>query len=270
VTAGTIDPTATPTVTPAVTNTPIATNTPAGGSTATSTPGGPTNTPTATNTPGGPTNTPTATNTPNPWSTGVRVDDSIETNSANGARISVDPSGNAYAVWTDNRNGNSDIYFSYRPSGGNWGANVRVDDASVTTPVYDTRIAVDSSGNAYAVWADDRNGGSYFDIYFSYRPSGGNWGTNVRINDVIGRHCGVEGGPDISVDSSGNAYVVSSTVDIYFSYRPSGGSWGTGERVSDLGDGWYPCVSEDSSGRVYAIWQESKNGNEHIYFSIRE
>ncbi len=58
VTAGTIDPTATPTVTPAVTNTPTVTNTPAGGVTATSKPGGPTNTP------GGPTNTPTDTPTP--------------------------------------------------------------------------------------------------------------------------------------------------------------------------------------------------------------
>ena len=58
VTAGTIDPTATPTVTPVVTNTPTVTNTP----------GGPPNTPTATNTPGGPTNTPTATNTPG-WPT---------------------------------------------------------------------------------------------------------------------------------------------------------------------------------------------------------
>ncbi|MEQ8187681.1 MAG: carboxypeptidase-like regulatory domain-containing protein [Candidatus Eremiobacterota bacterium] len=54
VTAGNIEPTATPTVTPAVTNTPTVTNTP----------GGPTNTPTSTNTPGGPTNTPTSTNTP--------------------------------------------------------------------------------------------------------------------------------------------------------------------------------------------------------------
>jgi len=65
VTAGTIDPTATPTVTPAVMNTPNATNTPGG---PTNTPGGPTNTPTVTNTPGGPTNTPTATNTPG-WPT---------------------------------------------------------------------------------------------------------------------------------------------------------------------------------------------------------
>ncbi|MEQ8224923.1 MAG: hypothetical protein ABRQ37_21565, partial [Candidatus Eremiobacterota bacterium] len=172
VTAGTIDPTATPTVTPVVTITPTATNTPAGGATATSKPGGPTNTPGATNTPGGPTNTPTATNTPGGsatpyWRTNIRVDDGPITDSASQSNIAVDSSGNAYAIWHDNRNGKNHIYFSYRPSGGSWGTNVRVDDATGTHYAYAPDIAVDSSGKAYAVWYDNRTGNNH--IYFSIR-----------------------------------------------------------------------------------------------------
>ena len=43
--------------------------------------------------------------------------------------IGVDAAGNAYAAWTDTRNGDSDVYFAYRPAGGAWGANC----ASTTT-----------------------------------------------------------------------------------------------------------------------------------------
>jgi len=85
--------------------------------------------------------------------------------------IALDSSGNAYAVWKDFRNGDYDIYFSYRPAGGDWGPNVKVNDDAGTSTQWFPAIAVDGRGNAYAVWMDERKGN--FDIYFSYRPAEG-------------------------------------------------------------------------------------------------
>jgi len=60
-----------------------------------------------------------------------------------------------------------------------WVAGERVNDDSGTALQDRPDIAVDSAGNAYAVWRDLRNGtynGQWdLDIYFSYRPAGGKW-----------------------------------------------------------------------------------------------
>ncbi len=66
--------------------------------------------------------------------------------------LGMDGSGNLYALWVDYRNGNAYIYFAYRPAGGNWGANVKVNDDAGRAPQTNPAIAVDDSGNAFAVW----------------------------------------------------------------------------------------------------------------------
>jgi len=97
----------------------------------------------------------------------MRVDDTSGSQTADYPRIALDSSENAYVIWRDNRNGAYDVYFSYRPSGGSWQTNIKVDDVPMGSgyPWYPS-IAVDSSGNAYAVWDEDRATGTN-DIYFS-------------------------------------------------------------------------------------------------------
>ena len=90
------------------------------------------------------------------------------------ATIGVDSGGNAYAVWSDRRNGFSDIfddiYSAYRPAGGSWGANILINDdgGGYPTQTYPD-LAVDSDGYAQAVWMDMRN--ENWDIYFSTTAS---------------------------------------------------------------------------------------------------
>jgi hypothetical protein len=211
------------------------------------------------------------------WSANVRVDDDGPGGDQGQASIAVDPSGNAYAVWTDFRSGvDRDIYFSYRPAGGPWGGNVKVNDDVGTANQFWPSIAVDPSGNAFAVWYDFRSGTSS-DIYFSYRPAGGSWGPNVRVDDdTTGSN---QFHPSIAVDPSGNAYVVwhdwraGTNQDIYFSYRPAGGSWGPNVRVDDDttgSDQRSPSIAVDPSGNAFAVWFDLRSGtSSDIYFSYR-
>jgi len=193
------------------------------------------------------------------WGANVKVNDDAGTENQGVPDIAVDASGNAYAVWDDYRNGGSDIYFSYRPFGGSWGANIKVSDDGGTWPA----IAVDANGNAYAVWQ------SRYDIYFSYRPAGGSWGTDVKVNDDPGE--AENKFPAIAVDSSGNAYAVwedwrNGEGDVYFSYRPVGGSWGTNVKLNDgPGIPYYPgpsavpgppAIAVDGNGNAYAVWMD--------------
>jgi hypothetical protein len=209
------------------------------------------------------------------WGSNVKVSDDPGTAYQLVPSLAVDPSGNAYAVWEDNRNGNSDIYFSYRPAGGAWGSNVKVNDDPGSAIQYWPSLAVDPSGNAYAVWEDQRNGNG---IYFSYRPASGSWCPNIKVDDaagdpVLNRYSTTS----IGVDATGNAYAVwadgrNGNYDIYFSYRPAGGSWGPNIKVNDdagTAEQQRPSVAVDPSGNTYAVWDDERSGSEDIYSSYR-
>jgi len=187
--------------------------------------------------------------------------------------IAVDNAGNAYAVWTDTRSEGTDIYFSYCPYQGNWSANVRVNDDFGSGSQSSPAIAVDNAGNAYAVWTDSRNGSGNSDIYFSYRPAGGVWQTNIRVNDSPVATYRYK--PDIAVDNNGAAYAVwadkrTGNSDIYFSHWLPGGSWGPNVRINDdsgTAGQWDPVIAIDNNGNAYAVWDDTRTENAGIFFS---
>ena len=61
------------------------------------------------------------------WSANLFINDAY-TGTRSYPMLAVDRAGNAYAAWYDTRYGHDDIYFSYRPAGGSWGANVAIND----------------------------------------------------------------------------------------------------------------------------------------------
>jgi hypothetical protein len=93
------------------------------------------------------------------WSDPVHVDDdpgSVTSSSWPVPAIEVDAANNAYVAWADARNGDSDVYFAYRPAGAGWSANVRVNDDLGAAMQGGPDLAVDLAGNAYAIWYDHR------------------------------------------------------------------------------------------------------------------
>jgi hypothetical protein len=223
-----------------------------------------------------PTVTPEATATPTPtpgyWGANIKVSDVSNVPIGAFPRIAVDTSGNAYAVWADNRNGNMDIYFSYKPSGGTWGANVRVDNDSTGNDAKEPDIAVDVGGNACAVWVDHRDGALSPHIYFARRPAGGIWQDHMKVDDnttpVIVRN------PAIAVSATGVPYVIwvdtrNTDPKIYFAYYNSG-MWNGNYAISTGGVfASSPDIAADASGNLYAVWSDRRNGNNDIYASYR-
>jgi len=97
-----------------------------------------------------------------------------------------DGKGYISVVWSDLRNGNSDIYFNYSVDNGvTWQASdKRLDtgDAMGASDSFDTQLISDGEGHIYTVWKDDRNGGG--DIYFNYSMDNGvTWqDSDIRLN----------------------------------------------------------------------------------------
>jgi hypothetical protein len=192
--------------------------------------------------------------------------------------LTVDGQSNAYAIWTDSRDGIAEVYFAYRPAQGQWGRNVIVNDDAERPVPGSARIAVDLSGNAFAVWAGERSGQS--DIYFAYRRAGGVWGPNVK---VIDRPSDGRGSPEIVVDAESNAYALWQEFhdcshgklvlsDAYFAVRPTDGAWGRPEQVSTNGrtvDMARLALAVDPPGDVYVAWQEKQGGTYSLKSACR-
>jgi M6 family metalloprotease-like protein len=216
-------------------------------------------------------------------------------------RVSTSTSaqGDAYAVWTAPATGSkgsigqqfitddeTDIYFTFRATDGSWEPPVKINhDPGVyhSSPA----IAVDGTGNAYAIWIASREPGYAADIYFAYRPhsavSGAEsgWSESLRVNDDQGDVAFVP--PALMVDLHGHAYAAwidgrGSRAAVYFAYLLPGTdagatrAWSANTLVSGNAEAAFfpPSVVADAQGNVYLAWQQGRRcSGVDIYFAGR-
>lgn len=195
-------------------------------------------------------------------------------------------------MWSDGRivwNNRRDVFFSYLPGGGTWTLSVQVNDLLNNDygsyRVGSPSIDVDGQGNVYVVWEDNRN--NYSDIYFSYRPAGGVWTKpNIKVNDDINDSTtrNQKSLPKITVDVTGNAYVIWEDTkifpgqtsgfgqrNIYSSFRAVGTGWAPSMRVND-DTGWAqrdtPAIAMNNFGDVFAIYSRSRSDGKSLFSSF--
>lgn len=210
------------------------------------------------------------------WSKNVQINDDTGSARQFAPAIAAGPDGSVYAVWVDQRYDNPDIFFSFRPPEGSWTENVKVNDEFATAwpSQSEPDLAVDRFGNAYAMWIDGRNLG-LSDVFFSFRPSGGTWSPNVQVDSEAGT--AQQHSPKIAVDGNGYAYAIWTDrryiqTDIYSSVRSPTGEWGVNIKVNDDLEWAYqdsPALTVDALGNIYAIWRDTREGNNQIYSSFR-
>jgi hypothetical protein len=189
------------------------------------------------------------------WSQPVNISNPLE-HSASPA-IAVDSLENNNVVWTDNTQGNYDIYFSRSSDGSEtWSQAVNISNSPGVSHRPD--IAVDHAGNIDVTWFDETS--SIYNIYFSRSTDDGlNWSQPV----IISNNLEYTASPDITVDSAGNIYVAWSAtsyygLDIYFSRASVDSlSWSQPVNIShNLNTSVYPAIEVDSAGNPNVVWYD--------------
>jgi hypothetical protein len=189
----------------------------------------------------------------------------------------VDSDGNIYVVWTDERNGDEDIYMQKLDSNGNriWTSD-KIINIETNNGQNSPAIAVDSNNYIYVVWTDNRSGDD--GIYMQKLDSSGNniWSADKRVNveTYANQHS-----PKITIDDSDNIYVVwvdnrnvnnNSNDDIYLQKLNTDGSkFSRDYRVNINNDASSQNMVDISINNNYPIvvWSDNRNDKHDIYFS---
>jgi predicted enzyme related to lactoylglutathione lyase len=199
--------------------------------------------------------------------TGWGAAEPIDTNDADGSsspQVAVDPSGNAIAVWHQWDAARRDIWANrFTPATG-WSVAERIETDGANDAA-GPHVAVDSSGNAIAVW--QQSDGTRSNIWANrFTPA-----TGWSVAETIEADDGNATGPQVVVDPSGNAIAVWTQSDgarfnIWANrFTPLAG-WGAAELIeADDGNATGPQVVVDPSGNAIAIWTQSDGTRFNIW-----
>ena len=122
------------------------------------------------------------------WANDVKINSNSGTSSRNSPAVAIDNDDNIYFSWTDERNGNADIYLAKYDSNGQplWTPdNLQVNAYANYNQSFPS-LAIDTSNNIYLSWTDERNGNQ--DIFAQKIDSNGNrlWAADMRVNINLG------------------------------------------------------------------------------------
>jgi len=168
--------------------------------------------------------------------------------------VTTDSQGNAFAVWAQANGAFDNIWAARYTPGGGWGTPQVIDDNSgnATEP----RIAVDSAGNAVAIWIRENIVSRRGVVAASY--SAGAWGAP---QDVEG-NAGNARAPQIGIDASGVARALWIQHDGNFervrSGRLQGGVWDMTSSSIDGGTGnaLDAQIQVFANGTALAVWSQ--------------
>ncbi|MGI9318418.1 MAG: Ig-like domain-containing protein, partial [bacterium] len=194
----------------------------------------------------------------------------IETDNAGIAsdpRVAIDSSGNAIAVWRQSDGTRFNIYANRYVTGVGWGTAGLIENNNVGDVFGIPEIAIDSSGNAMAVWI--QFDGIRNNVWANRYVTGGGWGTAVQIEfDVIG----TVGNPQVALDDSGNAMAVWIRSDGIRNnvwaghYVAATDSWGTAVMLNAImGSAFNPQVAVDPDGNAVAVWRQLDGALNNMY-----
>jgi hypothetical protein len=179
-------------------------------------------------------------------------------------QFGFDGSGNAIAVWEHQETGNN--IYSVRSSqfsavDNTWSPAVYLENELLSAR--DPQIAVDTSGNAIAVWQQRTDDGLFtYDIQVSrYTIADDTWSApqSIRNNPPF-----VSFLPQITMDSGGDAIVVWEQRDpgqdfqIWTNrFTVADGTWGTPMSIdAGTGDAYNAQIDVDAGGNVISVWQQ--------------
>ena len=199
-----------------------------------------------------------------------RVDTLIETDNSGSAtdpEVAIDTLGNALAVWSQSDGTRYNIWASRYTVGSGWG-EAEVIETDNAGDASGPQIAIDASGNGWAVWSQ-KDGGISSNIWLNRYTAGSGWGEAELIgNSNTGRAFS----PQIALDALGNALVVwvqsdgtgSSGYHIW-ARRYTNNQWGTAVAIENVGFVGNPRIAMDASGNAIAVWTRNDGAAYNIW-----
>ncbi len=174
-------------------------------------------------------------------------------------------SGNVlHVVWTDDRDGNFEIYYKRSTDGGvSWGSDTRLTNNSDISELPSLSV---SGLVVHVVWTDTRDGNA--EIYYKRSTDGGvSWGSDTRLTNAPNNSY------HSSVSVSGQVVHIvwrdfrDANLEIYYKRSTDGGtSWGADTRLTNnTSTSHYPSVAVSGSV-VHVVWADDRDGNNEIYY----
>ena len=195
------------------------------------------------------------------WSEDLR----LTNNTGSSEYPSVAVSGSeVHVVWTDNRDGDNEIYYKRSlDNGTNWSDDIRLTNSNGSS--YSPSIAVSNSG-VYLVWIDSRTGSD--EIFFKRSLDNGvNWSDDIRLTEFASAKM------NSSIAVSGSyVHVVwrefrVDNYEIYYKHSfDNGTNWSDDLRLTNAAGGsWNPSIAVSNSN-LHVVWTDYRDANTEIYY----
>lgn len=180
--------------------------------------------------------------------------------------VSVNATGDAVAIWYRDVGSKTIVEAVERPAGGAWSEPVVLSDPAGENEPTNTHVALDTAGNAVAVWSVFDSGST---IRTAARPAGGEWSEPEDLSTAGGQT------PQLAMNAAGEAVAVWNGFNgtdyvTWAATRPAGGDWSAPEDLSLAGEGdwWPPRVAIDADGNAIAVWERQILGEDVIRAAI--
>ncbi len=171
-------------------------------------------------------------------------------------QVAADGSGNAFAVWDRFDGASTNIWANRYIAGTGWATAqlIETDTGTASKP----QVAVDTSGNAVAVW--QQHDGTRFNIWANRYVAGTGWGAAqlIETDDTADAR-----EPQVAVDGSGDAVAVweqsdGTRLNIWANRYVAGTGWGVAMLIEtdNAGNAASPQVAVGANGDAVAVWHQ--------------
>jgi hypothetical protein len=198
------------------------------------------------------------------WGTATAIGDN--TGDAGMPDAAVDGNGDAVAVWQQSDGIRTNIWANRYTLGSGWGTATLIENDN-TGAALNPRIAIDSGGDAVAVW--QQSDGTRINILANRYAAGSGWGDVALIESD---NSGDAANPMVAIDNDGNAVTVwqqsdATRTNIWANRYAAGSGWGGAALIEtdDAGDAANPMVAIDNDGNAVAVWQQSDATRTNIW-----
>ncbi len=212
-----------------------------------------------------------------PFGPNLQLSDGSSLSNEHKAALAADETGNVYAAWGQNRNGDTDLYFAKSADGGrSWGPAKRIAGNPPASSTQDRpSMTLGPNGEIVVVWQDDRLTYFDFDIWASVSfDGGGNFALPLRVSDAPAGS--LQMAPTVAVGATGLVSVA------WQDYRAGKGEiwsssaslpeflFGPNVRADDDPGSWTataPSAAVTSTGTIYIAYHDNRSGSADVYLT---